>query len=51
MDFIEPIRDRKNGMPMEPIMQKRNRISIAMTQRYWGLTDAELREAAEGLNL
>ncbi len=42
---------RKNGVPMELIMQKLNHTSFAMTKRYLGITDDELREAAEGLNL
>ncbi len=42
---------RKNGVSMELIMQKLNHTSFAMTKRCLGITDDELREAAEGLNL
>jgi integrase len=42
---------RKNGVPMEIIMEKLNHTSFAFTKRYLGITDDELREAAEGLNL
>ncbi len=42
---------RKQGVPMEIIMQKLNHSSFAFTKRYLGITDDELREAAESLNL
>jgi len=42
---------RKNGVPMEIIMEKLNHTSFAFTKRYLGITDDELRQAAEGLNL
>jgi integrase len=42
---------RKNGVPMEIIMAKLNHTSFAFTKRYLGITDDELRQAAEGLNL
>jgi integrase len=42
---------RRNGIPMEIIMEKLNHTSFAFTKRYLGITDDELKEAAEGLNL
>jgi integrase len=42
---------RKHGVPMEIIMEKLNHTSFAFTKRYLGITDDELKEAAEGLNL
>jgi integrase len=42
---------RLSGVPMEIIMEKLNHTSFAMTKRYLGITDDELRTAAEGLNL
>jgi integrase len=42
---------RKNGVPMEIIMAKLNHTSFAFTKRYLGITDDELKAAAEGLNL
>jgi site-specific recombinase XerD len=42
---------RKSGVPMEIIMQKLNHTSFAFTKRYLGITDDELKAAAEGLNL
>jgi len=42
---------RQSGVPMEIIMEKLNHTSFAMTKRYLGITDDELRAVAEGLNL
>ncbi len=42
---------RKSGVPMEIIMAKLNHTSFAMTKHYLGITDDELKAAAEGLNL
>jgi integrase len=42
---------RQNGVPMELIMEKLNHTNFAVTKRYLGITDDELRRAAEGLNL
>ena len=42
---------RKNGADLATIMQKLNHESIAYTKRYLGITDDELAEAAERLNL
>jgi integrase len=42
---------RQSGVPMEIIMEKLNHTSFAMTKRYLGITDDELKAAAEGLNL
>ena len=42
---------RKSGVPMEIIMEKLNHTSFAMTKRYLGITDDELRQTAENLNL
>lgn len=42
---------RLAGVPMEIIMAKLNHSSFAVTKRYLGITDDELRAAAEGLNL
>jgi integrase len=42
---------RKSGVPMEIIMEKLNHNSFAFTKRYLGITDDELKAAAEGLNL
>ena len=42
---------RQNGVTMEIIMEKLNHSNFAVTKRYLGITDDELRRAAEGLNL
>jgi integrase len=42
---------RQSGVPMEMIMEKLNHTSFAMTKRYLGITDDELRAVAENLNL
>ncbi|MHB8630219.1 MAG: tyrosine-type recombinase/integrase [Aggregatilineales bacterium] len=42
---------RKSGVPMEIIMEKLNHANFAFTKRYLGITDDELKAAAEGLNL
>ncbi|MEP7288454.1 MAG: tyrosine-type recombinase/integrase [Chloroflexota bacterium] len=42
---------RKSGVPMEIIMEKLNHASFAFTKRYLGITDDELKAAADGLNL
>jgi integrase len=42
---------RKSGVPMEIIMHKLNHTSFAFTKRYLGITDDELKAAAEALNL
>lgn len=42
---------RQSGIPMELIMHKLNHSNLAMTKRYLGITDDELRSMAEGLNL
>lgn len=42
---------RQSGVPMELIMHKLNHSNIAMTKRYLGITDDEMKAIAEGLNL
>jgi integrase len=42
---------RLSAVPMEIIMEKLNHTSFAVTKRYLGITDDELRDAAERLNL
>lgn len=42
---------RQSGVPLELIMHKLNHSNIAMTKRYLGITDDELRAIAENLNL
>jgi integrase len=42
---------RQSGVPLELIMHKLNHANSAVTKRYLGITDDELRTIAEGLNL
>jgi integrase len=42
---------RQHGVTMEIIMEKLHHSNFAVTKRYLGITDDELRRAAEGLNL
>jgi integrase len=42
---------RLSGVPLELIMHKLNHSNIAVTKRYLGITDDELRALAENLNL
>ena len=42
---------RKNGIPMELIQHKLNHSSMTITKRYLGITDTELEEACNRLDL
>ncbi len=42
---------RQSGVPLELIMHKLNHANVAITKRYLGITDDELRSIAENLNL